>query len=64
MSDGWQVVAMTGQHARNTMTHPVMAVAPGCEPVPHPTRWCGCKPFPSRSQAQKYVDEREEARAS
>lgn len=55
----WRVVTMTGRAARNTISHPVMAVSPTCEPVPHPTRECGCKPFRSTAQAQAYVAQRE-----
>lgn len=38
-------------------THGYMAVTPGCEGVPHPTRWCLCKPFRSTRLAKQYIAE-------
>lgn len=52
----WRIETMRG--GSGTMTHPVIAVAPGCPAERHPTRDCGCKVFRNRAQAQAYIDER------
>jgi hypothetical protein len=52
--DTWRIVPMKG--GSRTITHPVIAVAPGCPTERHPTRWCQCKVFPSKTQAQQHVD--------
>jgi hypothetical protein len=51
----WRIRSMHG--GTGTLTHPVIAVAPGCPDDRHPTRACGCKVFRSRAQADAYVAE-------
>ena len=36
--------------------HSFFAVAPGCEPKPHPTRWCLCKIHPTMLAAKDYIE--------
>ena len=52
----WQIVVMAGFR----ISHPYIAVAPGCEARPHPTRTCGCKVFRTIKEAQAYIDARME----
>ena len=52
----WQIVQMAGFR----ISHPWIAVAPGCKAVPHPTRTCGCKVFRTTKEAQAYIDARME----
>ncbi|HEY9249370.1 MAG TPA: hypothetical protein VIO38_09575 [Rariglobus sp.] len=49
----WRIASMTG--GSRTITHGVIAVAPGCPDGRHPTRDCGCKVFRSRAAAEAYV---------
>lgn len=58
----WSVVAMRG--GSGTITHPVIAVAPGCPDGRHPTRDCLCRVFRSRPLADAYIAEQEQAVAS
>lgn len=57
----WRVENMHG--GSGTISHGVIAVAPGCPAARHPTRDCACKVFPSRARADAYVAE-QQARAS
>lgn len=52
---GWRIVLM--RHFR--ISHPFIAVAPGCANEPHPTRDCACKVFKTREDADTYVAEQE-----
>ncbi|MGP5340771.1 hypothetical protein ACTXML_09055 [Glutamicibacter arilaitensis] len=36
--------------------HSFFAVAPGCEPKPHPTRWCLCKIHQTMLAAKDYIE--------
>lgn len=54
--NGWRIQAMRG--GSGTITHPVIAIAPGCPDERHPTRDCDCHVFPNRAAAEKYVSER------
>lgn len=49
----WRIDVMRG--GSGTISHPVIAVAPGCPTTRHPTRDCGCKVFRSRAQAETYI---------
>jgi hypothetical protein len=49
----WQITT-TGTY---TISHPIIAITPGCPTAPHPTRNCRCKVFRTRTAAQKYVNE-------
>ena len=51
-TENWRVKRMPGDD-----THAYMAVTPGCEGAPHPTRWCKCKPFRTMGLAEKYIAE-------
>lgn len=51
----WRIETMRG--GSGTITHSLIAVAPGCPTERHPTRDCGCRAFRSRAQAQAYVDQ-------
>lgn len=53
----WRIVAMRG--GSGTITHPVIAVAPGCPDDRHPTRDCECTVFRNRKQAETFVAEQE-----
>ncbi|MGP5523502.1 hypothetical protein ACTXM3_09410 [Glutamicibacter arilaitensis] len=48
----WRIKRMPGNDS-----HGFMAVTPGCEGDPHPTRWCKCKPFRTHELAKKYIDQ-------
>lgn len=56
--DQWRIVPIKG--GSGTITHPVMAVTPGCPAERHPTRDCRCKPFRSKAQAQAYINTQNE----
>lgn len=47
----WRVERMSGFR----ISHPFVAVAPGCVTEPHPTRDCGCKVFTDREAADTYI---------
>lgn len=53
----WQIKPMSG--GSGTISHPIIAVAPGCPDGRHPTRDCGCKVFRNLKQAEAYVAEKE-----
>lgn len=55
VSPEWRVVRMRG--GSRTITHPWMAVAPGCPDGPHPTRDCACKPHRTEATAWEYAKE-------
>lgn len=40
-----------------TISHPILATAPGCTDQRHPFRWCKCKMFRSLKEANKYIQE-------
>jgi len=50
---GWVVVAST----RFNISHPYMAIAPGCPLTPHPWRWCACRVFRTQRAAIAYAEE-------
>ena len=54
---GWKILRMPGF----SLNHPWVAVAPNCEPVPHPTRWCTCKVHTTKHNAETYVAEQEQS---
>lgn len=54
---GWRIKSMSG--GSGTISHSVIAVAPGCPEEQHPTRDCGCKVFRNRAQAEAYIAEQE-----
>lgn len=51
----WRIQPMRG--GSGTISHSVIAIAPGCPDTRHPTRDCGCKVFRSRAQAEAYIRE-------
>jgi len=53
----WRIRAMHG--GSGTLTHPVIAVAPGCPDERHPTRGCRCKVFRSRALAETWIAEQD-----
>lgn len=55
--DSWRIETMRG--GSGTITHSVIAVAPGCPTERHPTRDCGCKVHRNRAAAETYIRERE-----
>ena len=56
MADQWRVKQIPGFR----ISHPFMAVAPGCPDAPHATRWCKCKVHRSEKDARAYINEQEE----
>jgi|GEM_PF-1531239 len=57
----WRVKTIRG--GSGTISHPVIAVAPGCPASPHATRDCACKVFRNRTHADAYIREQEAAHA-
>lgn len=55
----WRIETMSG--GSRTITHPYIAVAPGCPTERHPTRECGCKVFRTTAAAEEYIAERRDA---
>jgi len=53
----WQIKKMPGYR----ISHPYMAVTPGCPLAPHPTRWCKCKVHRTSVAAQNYIEEQDES---
>ena len=49
----WQIIPMKGFR----ISHPYIAVTPGCPASPHPTRDCQCKVFKTVQAAQTYINE-------
>lgn len=58
--NAWRIVRMKGFR----ISHPFIAVTPGCPDSPHPTRACSCKVFRNPEAAAAYVAEQTEAVAS
>jgi hypothetical protein len=52
----WTIDAIRG--GSGTISHSVIAIAPGCPTSRHPTRDCGCKVFRKRADAEAYISER------
>lgn len=55
----WRIKPMSG--GSGTISHSVIAIAPGCPDERHPTRDCECKVFRSAAQAEAYVAQKEAA---
>ncbi|MGP4995530.1 hypothetical protein [Glutamicibacter ardleyensis] len=51
----WTVKKMPGFR----ISHPYIAVTPGCPTAQHPTRWCKCKVFRTNAAATEYVKEQD-----
>lgn len=49
--NGWRVKEMSGYR----ISHPFIAVAPGCPDDRHPTRDCGCAVFKTMEAAMDHV---------
>lgn len=50
-------VWVVGRKPGFTISHPILAKAPGCPDTRHPTRWCKCRVFRSLAEANQYVTE-------
>lgn len=48
----WRITRMTGYR----ISHPYIAVTPGCPTERHPTRDCRCTVFRTLEDAETYVD--------
>jgi len=56
ISESWRVHKMPGLR----ISHPYIAVTPGCPSERHPTRWCKCKVHRTQAQALDYINEQED----
>lgn len=57
-ADSWRIETMRG--GSRTISHPVIAIAPGCPTERHPTRDCACRVFRSREHAETYITQQED----
>jgi hypothetical protein len=51
----WRIRNMTGRSG--TLSHAVIAIAPGCPDGRHPTRDCACQVFKTPADAETYIAE-------